>query len=60
MKLKQELKVRGLTVSGTKNDLIERLKNFHEQNGGTNFKKHQNNNNNKIILFSNSLHLCMI
>ncbi|XP_059408460.1 myocardin-related transcription factor A isoform X2 [Carassius carassius] len=33
--LKQELKVRGLTVSGTKNDLIERLKNFHEQNGGT-------------------------
>uniref|UniRef100_A0A8C2IBD3 Myocardin related transcription factor Aa n=1 Tax=Cyprinus carpio TaxID=7962 RepID=A0A8C2IBD3_CYPCA len=34
--LKQELKVRGLTVSGTKNDLIERLKNFHEQNGGTN------------------------
>uniref|UniRef100_A0A671NWA6 SAP domain-containing protein n=1 Tax=Sinocyclocheilus anshuiensis TaxID=1608454 RepID=A0A671NWA6_9TELE len=33
MKLKQELKVRGLTVSGTKNDLIERLKNFHEQNG---------------------------
>ncbi|XP_058627005.1 myocardin-related transcription factor A isoform X2 [Onychostoma macrolepis] len=34
--LKQELKVRGLTVSGTKNDLIERLKNFHEQNGGIN------------------------
>ncbi|KAK2916022.1 hypothetical protein Q8A67_000396 [Cirrhinus molitorella] len=34
--LKQELKVRGLTVSGTKNDLIERLKHFHEQNGGTN------------------------
>lgn len=34
--LKQELKVRGLTVSGTKNDLIERLKNFHVQNGGTN------------------------
>ncbi len=28
--------MRGLTVSGTKNDLIERLKNFHEQNGGTN------------------------
>ncbi|KAL0198317.1 hypothetical protein M9458_006857, partial [Cirrhinus mrigala] len=34
--LKQELKVRGLTVSGTKNDLIERLKHFHEQNGGSN------------------------
>ncbi|XP_016387806.1 MKL/myocardin-like protein 1 isoform X4 [Sinocyclocheilus rhinocerous] len=34
--LKQELKVRGLTVSGAKNDLIERLKNFHGQNGGTN------------------------
>ncbi|RXN32821.1 MKL myocardin 1 isoform X1 [Labeo rohita] len=34
--LKQELKVRGLTVSGTKNDLIVRLKHFHEQNGGTN------------------------
>ncbi|KAI4888281.1 hypothetical protein NFI96_012143 [Prochilodus magdalenae] len=33
--LKQELKIRGLTVSGTKNDLIERLKNFHEQNGGS-------------------------
>nr|XP_055050594.1 myocardin-related transcription factor A isoform X4 [Misgurnus anguillicaudatus] len=32
--LKQELKLRGLTVSGTKNDLIERLKNFEEQNGG--------------------------
>ncbi|XP_051742831.1 myocardin-related transcription factor A isoform X3 [Ctenopharyngodon idella] len=34
--LKQELKLRGLTVSGTKNDLIERLKNFQEQHGGTN------------------------
>ncbi|XP_057203197.1 myocardin-related transcription factor A isoform X2 [Triplophysa rosa] len=33
--LKQELKLRGLTVSGTKNDLIERLKNFHEQIGGS-------------------------
>ncbi|XP_026074311.1 MKL/myocardin-like protein 1 isoform X5 [Carassius auratus] len=33
--LKQELKLRGLTVSGTKNDLIERLKNFHEQNGAS-------------------------
>ncbi|KAL7883391.1 hypothetical protein SRHO_G00010490 [Serrasalmus rhombeus] len=33
--LKHELKIRGLTVSGTKNDLIERLKNFHEQNGGS-------------------------
>ncbi|XDV13584.1 hypothetical protein PO909_001965, partial [Leuciscus waleckii] len=33
--LKQELKLRGLTVSGTKNDLIERLKNFQEQHGGT-------------------------
>lgn len=33
--LKQELKLRGLTVSGTKNDLIERLKNYQEQNGGT-------------------------
>ncbi|XP_026884936.2 myocardin-related transcription factor A isoform X2 [Electrophorus electricus] len=32
--LKHELKLRGLTVSGTKNDLIERLKNFQEQNGG--------------------------
>ncbi|XP_056122604.1 myocardin-related transcription factor A isoform X11 [Rhinichthys klamathensis goyatoka] len=32
--LKQELKLRGLTVSGTKNDLIERLKNFQEQHGG--------------------------
>ncbi|TRY57729.1 hypothetical protein DNTS_012289 [Danionella cerebrum] len=30
--LKQELKLRGLTVSGTKNGLIERLKNFQEQN----------------------------
>ncbi|XP_076866574.1 myocardin-related transcription factor A-like isoform X2 [Brachyhypopomus gauderio] len=33
--LKQELKLRGLTVSGTKNDLIERLKNFQQQNGGS-------------------------
>ncbi|XP_052397806.1 myocardin-related transcription factor A isoform X3 [Carassius gibelio] len=33
--LKQELKLRGLTVSGTKNDLIERLKNFQEQNGAS-------------------------
>ncbi|XP_041818019.1 myocardin related transcription factor Ab isoform X5 [Chelmon rostratus] len=33
--LKQELKLRGLTVSGTKNDLIERLRNYQEQNGGT-------------------------
>lgn len=32
--LKQELKLRGLTVSGTKNDLIERLKHYQEQNGG--------------------------
>ncbi|TSK14691.1 Regulator of G-protein signaling 9 [Bagarius yarrelli] len=32
--LKQALKLRGLTVSGTKNDLIERLKNYQEQNGG--------------------------
>ncbi|XP_055031876.2 myocardin related transcription factor Ab isoform X3 [Misgurnus anguillicaudatus] len=30
--LKQELKLRGLTVSGTKNDLIERLKNYQEKN----------------------------
>ena len=33
--LKQELKLRGLTVSGTKNDLIERLRNYQEQNGAT-------------------------
>ncbi|KAM6897476.1 myocardin related transcription factor Ab [Xenentodon cancila] len=33
--LKQELKLRGLTVSGTKNDLIERLRNYQEQNNGT-------------------------
>ncbi|XP_029953538.1 myocardin related transcription factor Ab isoform X3 [Salarias fasciatus] len=32
--LKQELKLRGLTVSGTKNDLLERLRNYQEQNGG--------------------------
>ncbi|XP_063079098.1 myocardin-related transcription factor B [Engraulis encrasicolus] len=29
--LKQELKLRGLPVSGTKNDLLERLRNFQEQ-----------------------------
>ncbi|XP_017289132.1 myocardin related transcription factor Ab isoform X3 [Kryptolebias marmoratus] len=33
--LKQELKLRGLTVSGTKNDLIERLRNYQEQNGSS-------------------------
>uniref|UniRef100_A0A9J8AI44 Myocardin related transcription factor Ab n=1 Tax=Cyprinus carpio carpio TaxID=630221 RepID=A0A9J8AI44_CYPCA len=33
--LKHELKLRGLTVSGTKNDLIERLKNYQEQNSGS-------------------------
>uniref|UniRef100_A0A096ME52 Myocardin related transcription factor Ab n=1 Tax=Poecilia formosa TaxID=48698 RepID=A0A096ME52_POEFO len=33
--LKQELKLRGLTVSGTKNDLIERLRNYQEQSGNT-------------------------
>ncbi|KAJ8387602.1 hypothetical protein AAFF_G00152980 [Aldrovandia affinis] len=33
--LKHELKQRSLPVSGTKNDLIERLRNFQEQNGGT-------------------------
>ncbi|XP_067225274.1 myocardin related transcription factor Ab isoform X1 [Chanodichthys erythropterus] len=33
--LKHELKLRGLTVSGTKNDLIERLKNYQEQNNGS-------------------------
>ncbi|XP_051968172.1 myocardin-related transcription factor A-like isoform X2 [Xyrauchen texanus] len=33
--LKHELKLRGLTVSGTKNDLIERLKNYQEQNCGS-------------------------
>ncbi|XP_055790167.1 myocardin-related transcription factor A-like isoform X4 [Salvelinus fontinalis] len=32
--LKQELKLRCLTVSGTKMDLIERLRNYQEQNGG--------------------------
>lgn len=31
--LKQELKMRGLPVSGTKNDLIEKLRNFQEQHG---------------------------
>ncbi|XP_076025755.1 myocardin related transcription factor Ab isoform X3 [Genypterus blacodes] len=36
--LKQELKLRGLTVSGTKNDLIERLRNYQEQNGGSALK----------------------
>ncbi|KAM7382036.1 hypothetical protein PAMA_012753 [Pampus argenteus] len=33
--LKQELKLRGLTVSGTKNDLIERLRNYQEQNSAS-------------------------
>ncbi|XP_053196748.1 myocardin related transcription factor Ab [Scomber japonicus] len=33
--LKQELKLRGLTVSGTKNDLIERLRNYQEQQGAS-------------------------
>ncbi|KAJ8251590.1 hypothetical protein GJAV_G00222980 [Gymnothorax javanicus] len=33
--LKQELKLRSLPVSGTKNDLIERLRNYQEQNGIT-------------------------
>ncbi|XP_041034064.1 myocardin-related transcription factor A-like isoform X3 [Carcharodon carcharias] len=32
--LKQELKLRALPVSGTKTDLIERLKNYQEQNKG--------------------------
>uniref|UniRef100_A0A4W5LI89 Myocardin related transcription factor Ab n=1 Tax=Hucho hucho TaxID=62062 RepID=A0A4W5LI89_9TELE len=32
--LKQELKLRCLTVSGTKMDLIERLRNYQEQKGG--------------------------
>lgn len=32
--LKQELKMRSLPVSGTKNDLIERLRNYQEQHGG--------------------------
>ncbi|XP_067830724.1 myocardin-related transcription factor A-like isoform X2 [Heptranchias perlo] len=32
--LKQELKLRALPVSGTKTDLIERLKNYQEQNRG--------------------------
>ncbi|KAG5853982.1 hypothetical protein ANANG_G00032630 [Anguilla anguilla] len=32
--LKQELKLRSLHVSGTKNDLIERLRNYQEQSGG--------------------------
>ncbi|XP_055085380.1 myocardin related transcription factor Ab isoform X3 [Periophthalmus magnuspinnatus] len=36
--LKAELKLRGLTVSGTKNDLIERLRNYQEQNGVTGVK----------------------
>ncbi|XP_049329470.1 myocardin-related transcription factor A-like [Astyanax mexicanus] len=30
--LKHQLKIRALPVSGTKNDLIERLRTFHEQN----------------------------
>ncbi|KAA0725239.1 MKL/myocardin-like protein 1 [Triplophysa tibetana] len=33
--LKHELKLRGLTVSGTKNDLIERLRNYQEQKDGS-------------------------
>ncbi|NXB82637.1 MKL1 protein, partial [Donacobius atricapilla] len=33
--LKQELKLRSLPVSGTKTDLIERLRAFQEQNGAT-------------------------
>lgn len=33
--LKQELKLRALPVSGTKTDLIERLKTYQEQNGVT-------------------------
>lgn len=37
--LKQELKLRGLTVSGTKNDLLERLRNYQEQNGGSSVVK---------------------
>ncbi|KAL0992938.1 hypothetical protein UPYG_G00101200 [Umbra pygmaea] len=32
--LKHELKLRSLPVSGTKNDLIERLRNYQEQQGG--------------------------
>lgn len=32
--LKSELKLRSLPVSGTKNDLIERLKTYQELNGG--------------------------
>ena len=39
--LKQELKLRGLTVSGTKIDLIERLRNYQEQNGGGALKNGQ-------------------
>ncbi|XP_074865688.1 myocardin-related transcription factor A isoform X2 [Carettochelys insculpta] len=34
--LKQELKLRALPVSGTKTDLIERLRAYHEQNGTAN------------------------
>ncbi|XP_037546681.1 myocardin related transcription factor Ab isoform X2 [Nematolebias whitei] len=37
--LKQELKLRGLTVSGTKNDLLDRLRNYQEQNGGSSVLK---------------------
>ncbi|XP_067089106.1 myocardin-related transcription factor A isoform X2 [Osmerus mordax] len=33
--LKAELKMRSLPVSGTKNDLIERLRNYQELNGGS-------------------------
>ncbi|XP_069052939.1 myocardin-related transcription factor A isoform X2 [Lepisosteus oculatus] len=32
--LKQELKLRGLPVSGTKNDLLERLRSYQDQHGG--------------------------
>ncbi|KAK7918889.1 hypothetical protein WMY93_010173 [Mugilogobius chulae] len=39
--LKAELKLRGLTVSGTKNDLIERLRNYQEQNGAAAVKNVQ-------------------
>uniref|UniRef100_A0AAR2IK80 SAP domain-containing protein n=1 Tax=Pygocentrus nattereri TaxID=42514 RepID=A0AAR2IK80_PYGNA len=47
--LKHELKIRGLTVSGTKNDLIERLKNFHEQNGASNTILHQSGHTGMLV-----------